>query len=116
MIIKKLLKLDLKAIVLIFCFKTYCNLEKTLHFQCITFGPNLIFDLFIEEMKIMEPERIAAPEVREKIIDESALLVCAYDDNNKFQQFHLDGAISLNEFKSEINGLKKDHEIFFYCA
>ena len=64
----------------------------------------------------MEPERIAAPEVREKIIDESALLVCAYDDNNKFQQFHLDGAISLNEFKSEINGLKKDHEIFFYCA
>ena len=27
----------------------------------------------------MEPERISAPDVRDKLINDSALLVCAYD-------------------------------------
>lgn len=64
----------------------------------------------------MEPERLSAPDVRDKLINESALLVCAYDDDDKFKQFHLSGAISLSEFKSKTNTLKKDQEIFFYCA
>ncbi len=64
----------------------------------------------------MEPERISAPVVRDKLLNESAILVCAYDDDDKFKQFHLSGAISLNEFKARTNELKKDQQIFFYCA
>lgn len=64
----------------------------------------------------MEPERISAPDVRRKVMKKSALLVCAYDDDNKFRDFHLGGAISLNEFKSTIDGMEKSQEIFFYCA
>ena len=64
----------------------------------------------------MEPKRISAPEVREKILNESALLVCAYDDGDKFEQYHLGDAISLEAFKSKIDELEKNQEIFFYCA
>jgi len=60
----------------------------------------------------MELERISAPVVRDKLINESALLVCAYDDDDKFKQFHLSGAISLTEFKTKTNELSKDQEIF----
>lgn len=64
----------------------------------------------------MEPERLSPTNVRDKLINGSALLVCAYDDDDKFKQFHLSGAISLSEFKSKTNTLKKDQEIYFYCA
>jgi hypothetical protein len=64
----------------------------------------------------MEPERISAPEVREKIMNKSALLVCAYDGEDKFKQFHLGGAISLDAFKLKTDELAKNQEIFFYCA
>ncbi|MFK5953964.1 MAG: Hsp20/alpha crystallin family protein [Desulfobacterium sp.] len=36
-------------------------------------------------------------------MNESALLVCAYNDHNIFRDFHLVGAISLKEFKSKTN-------------
>jgi hypothetical protein len=45
-----------------------------------------------------------------------ALLVCAYDDDSKFKRMQLQGAISLNEFKSKLPSLTKDREIIFYCA
>ena len=64
----------------------------------------------------MEPERIPASLVREKVSGDTALLVCAYDDNDKFNQFYLDGAISLDEFKSRSGDLDKNMDIFFYCA
>ncbi len=52
----------------------------------------------------------------EKIMNEAALLVCAYDDDDKFKDYHLGGAISLNEFRSKTDGMEKDQEIIFYCA
>lgn len=48
--------------------------------------------------------------------DSNALLVCAYDSEEKFQQNHLGGAISLDEFISQADTLSKDREIIFYCA
>ena len=64
----------------------------------------------------MEFKRIPAPDFREKVMKESALLVCAYDDDDKFKKVHLAGAISLKEFKSKAGNLDKSREIFFYCA
>ena len=64
----------------------------------------------------MALQRTTAIEVREKVLKESALLVCAYDDDDKFEKYHLGGAISLSEFKSKTSDLDKNQEIFFYCS
>jgi len=60
--------------------------------------------------------RIAPEEARKKVISGTALFVCAYDDEKKFKQFHLAGAIPLSAFQSKLPCLNKDHEIIFYCA
>ena len=59
------------------------------------------------------PERIAPREARQRM-QSGALLVCAYDSDDKFQQYHLEGAMSLNEFRSRAGSIPKDREIIFY--
>jgi hypothetical protein len=61
-----------------------------------------------------EPIRILPEEVKQKVLSGSALLVCAYDNDDKFRQIHLEGAISFGEFKSKITSLSKEQEIIFY--
>ena len=63
-----------------------------------------------------EPERVGPKEIAEKLEAGAALLVCAYDDEEKFKRFHLEGAISLNEFRSRLGALPKNQEVIFYCA
>ncbi len=63
-----------------------------------------------------EPERITSEEVIQKLKTGKALLVCAYEDDAKFKKLQLQGAISLNEFKSKLPSLAKDQEVVFYCA
>ena len=60
--------------------------------------------------------RIPPETARQKVISGSALLVCAYDDAQKFLDNHLEGAISLDEFKTRLKDLSHDQEIIFYCA
>jgi len=62
------------------------------------------------------PERVAVDEVHRKVNDGAALLVCAYDDDEKFHGVHLEGAVSMTEFKTKLSGLDRNQEIFFYCA
>ena len=57
---------------------------------------------------------ISANEVHEKVLTGSALLVCAYDSDEKFEKFHLQGAISLSEFQQKVGSLSKDTELIFY--
>jgi rhodanese-related sulfurtransferase len=61
-------------------------------------------------------ERISAPEARRHVQGNNALLVCAYDSDEKFRQNRLDGSISLSEFQTREKALPKDREIIFYCA
>ena len=63
-----------------------------------------------------EPERIRPEETFEKLKAGTALLVCAYDDEEKFKRLRLEGAISFNELRSRLGALPKDQEIIFYCA
>ena len=63
-----------------------------------------------------EPKRISPEEVYPKLKSGTAFLVCAYEDEAKFKRLQLEGAISLNEFKSKLPSLAKDQEIVFYCA
>jgi hypothetical protein len=60
--------------------------------------------------------RVPPEKAREKVTSGSALLVCAYADDEKFKKNHLEGGISLNDFKSRLSGLSKEQEIIFYCA
>jgi len=45
----------------------------------------------------------------------NALLVCAYESDEKFHNNALKAAISLNDFRQKENDLDKDVEILFYC-
>ena len=63
-----------------------------------------------------EPIRVSPEEARRKNREDSALLVCAYEDEKRFSQMRLKGAISLKEFRSQLLSLAKDREIIFYCA
>ncbi len=61
------------------------------------------------------PERISPKETYEKSKG-GALLVCAYDDDEKCRKLQLERAISFTEFKSKLPSLSKDQEIIFYCT
>jgi hypothetical protein len=45
-----------------------------------------------------------------------ALLVCAYEADEKFQSMPLEGAESLHQFRQRLPDISKDQEIIFYCA
>ena len=61
-----------------------------------------------------EPERITPEEAYQKLKNGKALLVCAYEDEERFRKLQLEGAISLNAFKSRVASLSRDQEIVFY--
>ena len=63
-----------------------------------------------------EPERVTAEEVYDKLKSGNVLLVCAYEDEQKFKKLQLEGAISVNAFKSKLPSLSKDQGIVFYCG
>ncbi len=65
---------------------------------------------------MVEPIRISAEQARQKVSAGTALLVCAYDDETKFGQNRLQGAIYLGEFRSRLPSLSKQQELIFYCA
>jgi len=63
---------------------------------------------------MIEPIRIPAEVVRKKVTSGEALLVCAYEDVEKFRKMHLQDAISLQEFMTRLPALSKEHQIIFY--
>jgi hypothetical protein len=63
---------------------------------------------------MVEPLRVTPEEVYQKLKLGKVLLVCAYEDEAKFGQMHLQGAISLGEFRSTLSSLPKDQGIVFY--
>ena len=62
-----------------------------------------------------EAIRISPEEAHERVASGKAILICAYADDAKFDQYHLEGAISLSSFKAKIGNLEKDRELIFYC-
>jgi len=61
-----------------------------------------------------EPKRVTSEEVYDKLKSGKTLFVCAYEGEMKFKAMQLEGAISLDEFKSKLSSLAKDQEIVFY--
>jgi rhodanese-related sulfurtransferase len=61
--------------------------------------------------------RISAEAAHQHMVsDGDALLVCAYDDRQKFEQNHLAGAIALDELEARVDSLPRDRQLIFYCA
>lgn len=60
--------------------------------------------------------KIDVKQARHEIEESDALLVCAYDSQDKFESNHLEGAMSLDALKSHEDSLSKDRELIFYCA
>lgn len=59
--------------------------------------------------------RVPPREAYEKVKAGQALLVCAYESDARFEKFHLEGAISFNEFKARFPSLPVTQEVIFYC-
>lgn len=59
---------------------------------------------------------ITADDAYRKTMSGEALLVCAYNDDEMFEKFNLEGAISFRDFQVMVPGLTHDREIIFYCA
>ena len=63
-----------------------------------------------------EVNRISASKIKVGVDTGTTLLICAYNSDEKFDSFHLDGAIPLSEFKVRLPDLAKDKQLVFYCA
>lgn len=63
-----------------------------------------------------DPIRISPQTARERITSGQALLVCAYDNEKKFNANQLEGAISFADFMTRLSTLPKDQNVIFYCA
>lgn len=59
---------------------------------------------------------ISAAEARKHVQSDDALLVCAYESEEKFKNACLEGAISLQDFKAREETIDKNREIIFYCS
>jgi hypothetical protein len=64
----------------------------------------------------MAVNKIGVTQARHDVEVSDALLVCAYDDQEKFEKFRLAGAISLDDLRSQEDSLSKERELIFYCA
>lgn len=69
-----------------------------------------------QEIPMSGPVQISPSEAREHVNAGSALLVCAYDSDEKFNNNRLAGAIAMSTFTAKVTGLASDQELIFYCA
>jgi len=63
-----------------------------------------------------ETPRVRPEEIKERVQSGEALLVCAYDDDEKFKALRLEKALSLKQFQEIQPSLAREKEIVFYCA
>ncbi len=61
-------------------------------------------------------ERVDPAVVHERVSQGDALLVCAYESDIAFRAARLDGAITMQEFRSRVPVLQPQQEIIFYCS
>ena len=62
-----------------------------------------------------EIERIS-PQKAYEGLNKGAWLVCAYEDEGKCNSIHIQGALSIKDFRSRLPDIPKEREIIFYCA
>lgn len=63
-----------------------------------------------------EADRITPEDARIEIQGGRAILVCAYEDEEKCKRINLEYGITFKQFMELKPGLPKDQEIVFYCT
>lgn len=63
-----------------------------------------------------EVSRIGVEEARQQVESGRALLVCAYEQDEKCSQMALEGSIPLSRFEERVPTLPKEQEVIFFCA
>jgi len=64
----------------------------------------------------MPAVRITPQEAYTKVKAGQAILVCGYEDEEKFRAMRLEMAVSFAAFQKMLPTLPTDREIIFYCA
>jgi hypothetical protein len=70
----------------------------------------------LEETDMAQVSRISVAEAREEVRAGRALLVCAYEDDEKCSRIALEGSIPLSEFARRAPSLPREQEVIFFCA
>jgi hypothetical protein len=60
--------------------------------------------------------RISAADARQRVEAGQAVLVCAYDDDNKCRDAGVTGSITHKQFLAELPRVPKTREIIFFCG
>ena len=63
-----------------------------------------------------EINRISVQDAHEEVTSGRALLVCAYEDEEKCKQVALEGSLSLTRFQERAPTLPRNQELIFFCA
>jgi hypothetical protein len=61
-------------------------------------------------------KRVSPQDVNRGLEEGKTLLVCVYDDEDRFGKMKLSGAMSLKDFRSRLSAIPKNQEIVFYCG
>lgn len=61
-------------------------------------------------------QHITADQAIQHVQNQDALLICAYDSEEKCQKHQVEGAIPLKELRALEEQISKDRELIFYCA
>jgi hypothetical protein len=72
--------------------------------------------MIIQEVIVMPAVRITPQEAYTKVKAGQAILVCGYEEEEKFRTMRLETGISFAGFQAMLPSLPKDREIIFYCA
>ena len=64
---------------------------------------------------MVQPTRILPSNMRERL-NSGAVLVCAYDDEERCRRMKIPGSITLQELESRLDTLSWDRELVFYCG
>jgi hypothetical protein len=79
-------------------------------------GPDASRGEVAKEKTMAEIERIGVGDARTKVQAKSALLVCAYPDEPRWNRARLEGAIPLTGLEARAAALPKSQELIFYCG
>ncbi len=73
-------------------------------------------DRVVENESCSLSERVSVAEARKRLSSSDALVVCAYEDQDKCEKIRLAGALTYNELKAMETSLSTARELIFYCG
>jgi hypothetical protein len=60
--------------------------------------------------------RMDVQTAHQKVVDGEALLICAYEDDERCQSIRLEGSIMMKDLMEQLPWLPREQEFIFYCA